>query len=64
MEFNSVATGIEIIGTTVKTLIIDNNIVDIEKEGKRRFGLNIHEPKFQKDNDRLFAQIMIVTRKY
>lgn len=59
MELNSVATGIELIGTTVKALVIDNNIVDVEKDGKRSFGLNINEPEFQKTDKRLFAQILI-----
>lgn len=54
-----VANGIEIIGTTIKKLIIENNIVDIEKDGKRNFGMNINEPKFQKVKDELFAQMII-----
>ena len=32
MEFNLVVPGIELVGTTVKTLTIGNNIVDVEKE--------------------------------
>ena len=35
MEFNLVVPGIELVGTTVKTLTIGNNIVDVEKEAKR-----------------------------
>ncbi len=59
MELNSVATGIELIGTTVKVLTIDNNIVDVERDGKRSVGLNINEPQFQRADERLFAQILI-----
>lgn len=59
MELNLVATGIELIGTTIKELVIDNNIVDVEKDGKRNFGLNINEPNFQKVGDELFAQMEI-----
>lgn len=59
MELNLITTGIELIGTTVKTLTIDNTIVDVEKDGKRSFGLNINEPEFQKVDDSLFAQMLI-----
>lgn len=59
MEFNLVATGIELIGTTVKKLTIENNIVDIKKGEKRSFGLNINEPEFEKVDDALFAQMVI-----
>lgn len=59
MELNLIAAGIELIGTTVKNLNIDNNIVDIERDGKRSFGLYINEPKFQNTDDTLFAQMMI-----
>ena len=59
MELNFVTTGIELLGTTIKALNIENNIVDIEKDGKRSFGLNINEPQFQKEDGRLFAQIQI-----
>lgn len=37
MEFNLVVPGIELVGTTVKTLTIGNNIVDVEKEAKEKF---------------------------
>lgn len=59
MEFNVITTGIELIGTTVKSLTIDNSIVDAEREGKRRFGININEPEFQRTDNRWFAQILI-----
>lgn len=59
MEFNLVTTGIELIGTTVKKLHIDNNIVDVERDGKRSFGLNINEPEIEKLDNSLFAQLQI-----
>ena len=59
MEFNLVVPGIELVGTTVKTLTIGNNIVDVEKEAKRSFGLNINEPHFEETNDVFFAQMTI-----
>lgn len=59
MKLNTIATGIELIGTTVKTLTIDNNIVDAERDGKRNFGININEPEFQKADNKYFAQILI-----
>ncbi len=42
MELNSIVTGLELLGTTVKDLNIENNIVDVEKDGKRSFGLYIN----------------------
>lgn len=59
MELNMLATGIELVGTTVRTLNVDNNIVDVERDGKRSFGLNINEPEFQKTDNRFFAQMSI-----
>ena len=59
MELNKIATGIELIGTTVKSLVVDNSIVDIAREGKRNFGLNINEPEFQETEGRWFGQILI-----
>lgn len=59
MELNMIATGIELVGTTVKSLTIDNSIVDAERDGKRNFGININEPEFQQTNNKWFAQILI-----
>ncbi len=59
MELNMIATGIELIGTTVKSLMIDNSIIDVERDGKRNFGININEPEFQKTDNRWFGQILI-----
>ena len=43
MELNMIASGIRLIGSTIKNLKVDNNIVDVDKECKRSFGLNINE---------------------
>lgn len=51
MELNMIATGIELLGTTVKELEIHNQIVDIEKDAKRVFGLNICDPEFQMNDE-------------
>lgn len=59
MELNIIATGIELVGTTIKSLNIDNSIVDVERDGKRNFGININEPEFQQANDKWFAQILV-----
>lgn len=59
MELNLVATGIELIGTTVSVLNVNNNIVDVERKAKRSFGLNINEPKIEKEDDTFFAQMTI-----
>ncbi len=59
MELNLVATGIELVGATVKNISIDNSIVDMEGTAKRSFGLNINEPFFEKLGDGFFAQMTI-----
>lgn len=59
MELNLIATGIELIGSTVKNLNIENNIVDIERDAKRSFGLCINEPMFEDTDNTLFAQMTI-----
>lgn len=59
MEFNRVAAGIKLVGNTVKSISVENNIVDIEKNAKRSFGLNINEPYFEKDEDVFWAQMTV-----
>ncbi|MGI5981835.1 MAG: hypothetical protein ACOX8F_00130 [Sakamotonia sp.] len=59
MELNLIATGIELVGTTIKNLTVENTIVDVEKEAKRSFGLNINEPYFEKNEDGFFSQLTI-----
>lgn len=59
MELNMIASGIRLIGSTIKNLKVDNNIVDVDKECKRSFGLNINEPEFQSVDNRVAAQMTI-----
>lgn len=59
MEFNLVTTGIELIGTTIKFINIENSIVDVERDSKRNFGLNINEPYFEFLEDEYFSQMQI-----
>lgn len=59
MELNLVTTGIELAGTTVKNISVENTIVDIEKEAKRSFGININEPYFETIEDSIFSQMTI-----
>lgn len=59
IELNLVSTGIALIGTTIKNLSIENDIVDVERDGKRTFGININEPDFQRTFDDLYARIAI-----
>lgn len=59
MELNLVATGIELVGTTIKQINIENSIVDVEREAKRSFGLNINEPQFEKIENGYFAQMLV-----
>ena len=56
---NIIASGIRLIGSTIKNLKVDNNIVDVDKECKRSFGLSINEPEFQSVDNRVAAQMTI-----
>ena len=59
MELNLIAAGIELVGTTIKNLTVENTIVDVEKEAKRSLGLNINDPYFEKTEDGFFSQLTI-----
>lgn len=59
MELNLVATGIELVGTTIKSISAENNIVDVERGAKRNFGLNINEPYFETIEEGFFSQMTI-----
>ena len=50
---------LNLVGTTIKNLTVENTIVDVEKEAKRSFGLNINEPYFEKAEDGFFSQLTI-----
>lgn len=59
MELNQIATGIKIVGTTIKDISVKNNIVNVQKEAKRSFGLNINEPSLEKIDQGFFSQLAI-----
>ena len=59
MELNLIAAGIELVGTTIKSISVENNIVDIEREAKRSFGLNINDPCFEEVESGFFSQMTI-----
>lgn len=59
MELNRIATGIKLVGTTIKEICVENNIVNVQKEAKRSFGLNINEPSFENIDEGLFSQMAI-----
>ena len=59
MELNRIATGIKLVGTTIKEISVENNIVNIQKEANRSFGLNINEPSFENIDEGLFSQMAI-----
>ena len=59
MELNRIATGIKLVGTTIKQISVENNIVNVQKEAKRSFGLNINEPSFENIDEGLFSQMAI-----
>ena len=47
------------VGTTIKNLSVENDIVDIKKDARRNFGLNINEPYFETIEDGFFSQMII-----
>lgn len=59
MEYNLVASGVKLLGTTVKKMDVENKICNIEREAKRSLGLNITEPHIKKHNNNLWAQLTI-----
>ena len=59
MELNRIATGIKLVGSTIKEISVENNIVNVQKEAKRSFGLNINEPSFENIDEGLFSQMAI-----
>lgn len=59
MDYNIIASGIELVGTTVKNISVENGIVDIEKDAKRNFGLSINEPYFDETEEGFFSQMII-----
>ncbi|MEE0861700.1 MAG: hypothetical protein U0L79_01840 [Lachnospiraceae bacterium] len=59
MELNMITSGVELLGTYVNDLSIDNSIADITKDAKRTFGLNIREPEFETKDGSIYAQIGI-----
>ena len=59
MELNYVSSGIQLIGTKINKLKVENTIVDIEKDASRSFSMNINEPHFFDAEEKIFAQIVI-----
>lgn len=59
MELNKIATDLEILGTAIKELTIQNDIVDIEEDARRTFGMNIHEPVFEFEEESKLGQITV-----
>ena len=59
MKMNLITTGIRLVGTTIKTISVENNIVDVEREAKRSFGFNINEPVLEKSGNDIFAQMAV-----
>ena len=59
MEYNFVASGIELIATTIKKMSVENSIGNLEREAKRSLGMNISEPHIEKMENCLLAQLTI-----
>lgn len=59
MQLNWITTDVELLGTSIKSLTVNNEIPDISRDAKRNFGLNINEPTFVKDGNTLYAHMVI-----
>ncbi len=59
MEYNIVATGVELISTTIKKVSVENSIGNLGREAKRSLGLNVLEPHIEKVEKRFLAQLTI-----
>ena len=59
MELNSIATGIDFLGATIKNITVKNGIVDVEKTAKRSFGLNINEPCFKSEKNGYYSEVIV-----
>lgn len=59
MELNYIVKGIELVGTTVRELKVENTIIDIENDAKRSFQLEVNEPEFEDVDNAIFAQMTI-----
>ena len=59
MNLNSVVAGLELLGTSVRKMAIENNIVELKNDAKRSFGINILEPSFEKREDEHYSEMII-----
>ena len=59
MNFNEITPGISLLGTTVKSLNVENSVVNILQDSERNFGLNINEPIFDQTDNEIFAMFSI-----
>lgn len=59
MELNCIVDNIQLLGTAIKRINIENEIGDIDSNGKHCFGLNINEPKFETNADNALANMII-----
>lgn len=59
MEFNCIAKGIELIGSSIKKINIENSIVELDKNAKRSLGLGINEPVISKNGDLFYSEMII-----
>lgn len=59
MKLNNVAKGINLIGTSVTELKIDNNLIDLGTDAKKSFGLSVHKPKKEVVGNSFFYTVRI-----
>jgi len=63
MELNYVVDEIELLGTTVRELSVENSIVDVEKDSKRNFGMSIMNLSFKKQK-RVYSDRLVFISKW
>lgn len=59
MEYNVIATGIELIGTRINYISVKNSIDSLRKDAKRSMGLNIHEPLVREEGGLFISKMTI-----
>ncbi|WP_022766635.1 hypothetical protein [Butyrivibrio sp. XPD2006] len=59
MNFNSVATGINILGSTISNIAVNSNIADLKPDAQKAIGLSVHEPTIRKDGNVFLGIVQI-----
>ncbi len=62
MEFDRITAGIQLIGSTIKKLKVENSITDLNMSAKKSFGIVIKEPKVWSEEESLYSTAEIILK--